>query len=213
MVRSRHAGHLLTERAFQDETCHSLDGYCVTVPGAAIKMNRTTLSICCLVLATVARHRRSPARRTANGAPTAATSATRATRRSTQINRDNFNQLEVAWRFKTDSLGPRPEYNFQGTPLMVNGKLYSTAGSRRSGRGARRRHRARCCGCTARMRANAATPRRGNCPARGLAYWTDGKEERILYVTPGLPVDRARREDRRPRARLRHARRRRFEAG
>src|SRR5438067_9551769 len=49
-----------------------------------------------------------------------------------QVNRDNFNQLEVAWRFKTDSLGPRPEYNFQSTPLMANGKLYSTAGSRRA---------------------------------------------------------------------------------
>ena len=27
-----------------------------------------------------------------------------------QINGSNFNQLEVAWRFKTDNLGPRPEY-------------------------------------------------------------------------------------------------------
>jgi len=26
-----------------------------------------------------------------------------------QINAQNFNKLEVAWRFKTDSLGPRPE--------------------------------------------------------------------------------------------------------
>ena len=30
---------------------------------------------------------------------------------------------------------------------------------------------------------------------RGLAYWTDGREERILYVTPGYRLDRARRED------------------
>ena len=28
-----------------------------------------------------------------------------------QINAANFNKLEVAWRFKTDSLGPRPEFN------------------------------------------------------------------------------------------------------
>ena len=27
-----------------------------------------------------------------------------------QITADNFNKLEVAWRFKTDKLGPRPEY-------------------------------------------------------------------------------------------------------
>ena len=49
-----------------------------------------------------------------------------------QITRDNFNDLEIAWRFKTDSLGPRPEYNFQSTPLMVNGRIYTTAGSRRA---------------------------------------------------------------------------------
>src|SRR4051794_22566294 len=49
-----------------------------------------------------------------------------------QINATNFNNLQVAWRFKTDSLGPRPEYQFESTPLMVNGKLYSTAGSRRA---------------------------------------------------------------------------------
>ena len=41
-----------------------------------------------------------------------------------QINAGNFNQLEVAWRFKTDSLGPRPEYQFEGTPLMIHGKLF-----------------------------------------------------------------------------------------
>jgi len=49
-----------------------------------------------------------------------------------QINASNFNKLEVAWRFKTDSLGPRPEYQFESTPLMVNGVVYSTAGTRRA---------------------------------------------------------------------------------
>src|SRR5688500_20216054 len=49
-----------------------------------------------------------------------------------QINRDNFSKLEVAWRFKTDALGPRPEYNLQSTPLMVGGVLYSTGGTRRA---------------------------------------------------------------------------------
>src|SRR6516225_3076505 len=38
-----------------------------------------------------------------------------------QINASNFNKLEVAWRFKTDNLGPFPEYKLEGTPLMVNG--------------------------------------------------------------------------------------------
>jgi hypothetical protein len=26
---------------------------------------------------------------------------------------------EIAWRFKIDNLGPRPEFQFEGTPLMV----------------------------------------------------------------------------------------------
>ena len=49
-----------------------------------------------------------------------------------QIDADNFNKPEVAWRFKTDNLGPRPEFNLESTPLMVKGALYSTAGSRRA---------------------------------------------------------------------------------
>src|SRR5262245_29189603 len=49
-----------------------------------------------------------------------------------QITQDNFNKLEVAWRFKTDAMGPRPELNLQLTPLFGNGRMYSTAGTRRS---------------------------------------------------------------------------------
>src|SRR5215831_803756 len=49
-----------------------------------------------------------------------------------QINAGNFSGLEIAWRFKTDHLGPRPEFNFESTPLMVNGRLFSTAGTRRA---------------------------------------------------------------------------------
>src|ERR1700740_290086 len=49
-----------------------------------------------------------------------------------QINADNFSKLELAWRFKTSSLGPRPEYNLEATPLMVNGVIYSTGGTRRA---------------------------------------------------------------------------------
>src|SRR5450759_5659106 len=49
-----------------------------------------------------------------------------------QINASNFNQLEVAWRFKTDNLGTRPEFKLEGTPLAIKGILYTTAGARRS---------------------------------------------------------------------------------
>src|ERR1043165_3483425 len=41
-----------------------------------------------------------------------------------QINADNFNKLEVAWRFKTDNLGTKPEFKLEGTPLVVRGILY-----------------------------------------------------------------------------------------
>ena len=101
-----------------------------------------------------------------------------------QINAGNFSKLEVAWRFKTDNLGPRLEFNLQSTPLVVGNRLYSTGGTRRAvvsldaatgellwvhseDEGAR----------------GAAAPRQLS--GRGLSYWTDGKEERILYVTQG----------------------------
>ena len=71
-----------------------------------------------------------------------------------QINAANFDKLEVAWRFKTDNLGPRPEANLEGTPLMVKGVLYSTAGTRRSVV-ALDALPANCCGSMVKMRANA----------------------------------------------------------
>ena len=104
-----------------------------------------------------------------------------------QINASNFNDLEIAWRIKTDNFGNRPEYKLEGTPLMINGVLYATAGSRRAA-----------------IALDAATgellwihgeqegARGGAAPrqlsGRGLAYWSDGKEERIFYVTPGYKL-------------------------
>src|SRR5262245_33087109 len=71
---------------------------------------------------------------TANGDWPSYTGDTRGSRFSplSQITAANFNDLEVAWRFKTDNLGSRPEYKLEGTPLAVNGILYTTAGTRRS---------------------------------------------------------------------------------
>src|SRR5215468_4615902 len=102
-----------------------------------------------------------------------------------QINADNFKTLEVAWRFKTDSLGPRPEYKLEGTPLAINGVLYATGGTRRSvvaldGKTGEQiwQHSLR-----EGLRAG-ISPRQLS--GRGLSYWTDGRgDERILYVTTG----------------------------
>src|SRR6185312_9602416 len=49
-----------------------------------------------------------------------------------QIDASNFNRLVPAWHFKTDNLGARPEYKLEGTPLEINGTVYTTAGSRRA---------------------------------------------------------------------------------
>jgi quinoprotein glucose dehydrogenase len=102
-----------------------------------------------------------------------------------QINRDNARTLRIAWRFKADNYGPRPDYNMQVTPLMANGVLYAQAGTRRAvvaidpatgeqlwmwrmNEGKR----------------GEVAPRLGS--GRGVAYWSDGKgDERILTVTPG----------------------------
>jgi len=104
-----------------------------------------------------------------------------------QIDASNFRRLEVAWRFKTDNLGPRPEYLLQSTPLMVKGTLYTTAGTRRAvvaldaGTGELKWVYSLDEGAR-----GAAAPRQLS--GRGLSYWTDGKEERILYVTPGYQL-------------------------
>jgi len=103
-----------------------------------------------------------------------------------QITADNFSKLELAWTFRTETLGPRPDFNLQSTPLMVNGVLYFTAGAHRDAvavdaasgellwmhrldEGARRSPRA--------------------LSGRGVGYWTDGRgDERIYYVTVGYQL-------------------------
>ena len=98
-----------------------------------------------------------------------------------QINATNFNALQVAWQWKVDGVD---EY-YRTTPLYANGRLYTVGTSRRN--------------------AYAIDPATGNqlwkwgmdegirwqkaprrFAGRGLAYWTDGANERIVVVTPGL---------------------------
>ncbi len=105
-----------------------------------------------------------------------------------QIDKSNAKTLRIAWRFKTENLGARPDFNMQATPLMVNGTLYTQAGSRRDV--------AALDPATGEMlwlwrmdegRRGAGAPRQGS--GRGLAYWTDGRgDERIFTVTPGYQL-------------------------
>jgi quinoprotein glucose dehydrogenase len=104
-----------------------------------------------------------------------------------QINRDNVKDLKVAWTWKSDNFGAQPEFRSETTPLMVNGVLYFTAGNRRS--------------VVAADAGNGETlwtwridegerwqqaPRRNS--GRGVAYWTDGRDERIFSITPGFEL-------------------------
>jgi quinoprotein glucose dehydrogenase len=102
-----------------------------------------------------------------------------------QINASNFNQLEVAWRFKTDNLGTRPEFKLEGTPLMVKGVIYATGGTRRSVVALDAKT-----GEIIWVHAEKEGARAVNAPrqlsGRGLSYWTDGKgDDRVIYVTTG----------------------------
>ena len=102
-----------------------------------------------------------------------------------QINASNFDTLEMAWRFSTNALGPRLDADYQSTPLVVKGRIYTTAGFRRD---------VVCLdAATGELLwihthdEGARIGSRGG-PGFGCAYWTDGTAERILYVTRGYTM-------------------------
>src|SRR5712675_2998463 len=102
-----------------------------------------------------------------------------------QINATNFSELEVAWRFKTDNLGPFPEYKLEGTPLMVNGVIYTTGGTRRSVIALDAKTGELIWVHSMREGKRAAIAPR-QLSGRGVSYWTDGRgDERIIYITTG----------------------------
>ncbi len=102
-----------------------------------------------------------------------------------QIDESNVADLQVAWRWTTANVGPRPEPYPRVTPIMIDGVLYVTAGYRRAA-----------------VAIDAATgetlwiyrfeegERGENTPwansGRGLAYWTDGGDARVFLITPGF---------------------------
>jgi glucose dehydrogenase len=99
-----------------------------------------------------------------------------------QINASNFDSLQVAWQWNAGEFG-EDEY-YRTTPLYANGRLFTVATTRRM--------------------AMAIDPANGRTlwnwkldegirwqkaprqfAGRGLAYWTDGSNERVVVVTPG----------------------------
>jgi quinoprotein glucose dehydrogenase len=97
-----------------------------------------------------------------------------------QIDASNFDKLELAWRFSTNALGPRLDADFQSTPLVVKGRIYCTAGFRRdvvcldAGTGEEL--------WLHRYDEGERAGSRGG-PGLGVSYWTDGTNERVIYVT------------------------------
>ena len=103
-----------------------------------------------------------------------------------QINRDNVKDLRIAWRWKSENHGPRPQNNMEGTPLMVGGVLYSTAGFRPNV--------VAIDGATGetlwvyRFDEGERGDRAPRSVSRGVEYWTDGKQQRIILITRGYQL-------------------------
>lgn len=99
----------------------------------------------------------------------------------TQIDATNAKRLEVAWRWAALPLGDRPDVNWQATPLYIDGVLYATSGV----------HQVVALDPATGKEIWVFTPepkdlttgRPGNPSGRSVAYWTDGKQKRLLRST------------------------------
>ena len=94
--------------------------------------------------------------------------------------------LRVAWRWKSENFGPRPQNNMEATPLMVGGILYTTAGFRPNVVAIDA-----ATGETLwsfRLDEGARGDRAPRSVSRGVEYWTDGKQARIILVTRGYQL-------------------------
>jgi quinoprotein glucose dehydrogenase len=104
-----------------------------------------------------------------------------------QIGPANVAEIEVAWTFTTRSFGPEPEVKGETTPLMIDGVLYATAGLTRNvvaldaGTG----ELLWMFRLDEGLRGEKA-PRRFS--GRGVAYWSDGGDRRIYFVTVGYQL-------------------------
>jgi quinoprotein glucose dehydrogenase len=100
-----------------------------------------------------------------------------------QINRDNVRNLQVSWSWRFDNFGGGTS---ETTPIMANGVLYFTVGPRRNviavnpGTGETL--------WTWRPDEGARFDRAPRKVGRGVAYWTDGADARIITVTPGFQL-------------------------
>ena len=104
-----------------------------------------------------------------------------------QITRENVKSLQVAWTWRFDNYGSTTEtLTTETTPIMVNGILYFTAGPRRTVVAAHAGTGETL--WTWRPDEGARFDQAPRKVHRGVAYWSDGKEERIVVVTPGFQL-------------------------
>ncbi|MAX08453.1 MAG: quinoprotein glucose dehydrogenase [Gammaproteobacteria bacterium] len=101
-----------------------------------------------------------------------------------QINAENAADLELAWSFSTGNFGPTTDFNNPSTPIEIDGVLYANIGSTRN---------------VVALDATSGqvlwlwrpqegerfdeAPRKG--AGRGVAFWSDGDNNRVIDVTPG----------------------------
>ena len=83
-----------------------------------------------------------------------------------QINRGNVKQLKLAWRFDTGEKG-----GLQDNPLIVGRTLYAYTPTQKV---------VALDAATGTLKWKFDSGAGGTQPARGMAYWTDGKQERIF---------------------------------
>ena len=99
-----------------------------------------------------------------------------------QITASNFNSLQIAWQWNAGTFGD-DEY-YRTTPLYANGRLFTVATTRRIAAAIDP-----ATGDTLWMWRLEEGLRWQKAPrqyaGRGLAYWTDGRTERLIIVTPG----------------------------
>ncbi len=104
-----------------------------------------------------------------------------------QINAANFNSLKVAWQWDAGDIGPDDGY-YRTTPLFANGRILTVATAKRDvfaidpATGKPIWHWVLDEGIRGRK-----APRMF--AGRGLAYWTDGREERAIVITPGYHLE------------------------
>jgi quinoprotein glucose dehydrogenase len=103
-----------------------------------------------------------------------------------QINASNVSKLHTVWSWKAQNFGAHPEFNWEVTPLMVGGRLFLTAGTRRDAVALDAKTGETLWMYRLDEGARGATVARSN--NRGLAYWSNGRDERILLISPGYQL-------------------------